>query len=85
MNAQSTKASAMRDRYDFSDSKPNPHAKRMKQQVSPSPAAEPKLTGPSGSSGIDIAAHAIRKAPEVASTILPAPHTANRLERTPRP
>ena len=33
MNADSTGNFAMRDRYDFSKSTPNPYARRMKQQV----------------------------------------------------
>ena len=33
MSARSTMAFAMRDRYDFSGSKPNPYAKRMKRQI----------------------------------------------------
>ena len=33
MNVDSTGNFAMRDRYDFSKSTPNPYARRMKQQV----------------------------------------------------
>ena len=33
MNVDSTGSFAMRDRYDFSKSTPNPYARRMKQQV----------------------------------------------------